>query len=716
MAAGGWAGPAPSLFRVVVEFTHGDYKDDSAHVYRRAYVECAGGSDFRGTILSTSWAGQVRIYGGGTYADSGWVYVGDFGYGHYESLSAEAHYNSYSGRYYKSEASQDDWNGAPVWQPYAIDNLKVERKSDNETRLSWGIHPHGARPYKGIYVDQQIDDGSWSNVRNLGGGSTSWTNAGTAPNHKYKWRVVPYNDAGQPSHTVSAAVYNTPSAPKIASIARTSNTTVKATLDNTARTATALEYQSRKKLGSSWSQWSTKTTVDGLVKSFTVDLGGGTFQVRARNVRGDLASDWSNIESVVTICPPAAPTLIAPGSSAVIPFNDIEVTFGWRHNSIDGSAQTAAELELYSPGYDNRTEKITGPAASLTVDNDFGLNAIIHWRVRTKGADADFGPWSPYFTFGTAQRPTVTIEEPADGFVATDVPIDIRLGYIDQSGKLLNAVISIEKDGREVYTRTLGTSTECSIDVGDWVPDDSATYTIVATVRSTSGFQASTRREFSTKFRLPQRANLDVVPSPDEGTATLRVVLSHDPDLAKAVSVELFRIRDGTRTRLGSDVGDGDTVVDRFCPLNTDFAYEVVTVSGTGAVNVNRIDGRVDTPWWFIIYDGGVAKAMWEPSGTVTPDRPADELKELDGRTWPLLVQGRRKSLKIKFEGWVDSQSQAMAFREMALASGDKVYKGLSGDVWHCHAEAEVKEEYDSFDDFDATVTATVTRVSGGDL
>ena len=163
-------------------------------------------------------------------------------------------------------------------------------------------------------------------------------------------------------------------------------------------------------------------------------------------------------------------------------------------------------------------------------------------------------------------------------------------------------------------------------------------------------------------------------------------------------------------------MSDGAEVIDRFAPLNIECTYEAVTTSGTGAVNTSTATGIIETPWWFIIYDGGIAQAMWEPSGSRTPTRPSDEIVELDGRTWPLLVQSRQRSLKIDFSGWVESRDQARAFESMTFASGDKIYKGLSGDVFHCSASAKIDEEYDGFEDYSASVSVSITRVDGGEV
>lgn len=713
---GNWAGPG-AKFRVVVAYSFSNYRDDVVHVQARYYVEVSDGSAFNGTVIKTSWGQTVRLYGQGVYADTGWCDWGDPGYGYTARSSISADYTSYSGAYHKSSVDGVETVSAPEWQPYNISGLKVERQSDSSAKLIWSNNAHAARPYRHIYIDQRIDGGAWSNVADLTNSPTSWT-ASTAPDHSYEWRVIPNNYSGSaPDYQYAGPVYNTPAPPRFVSVARKSNTIVTATLDNSSNTATSLEYQTCKQGSTGWGEWGESTYVDGLVKTFDVDLGGGTFKLRARNKRLHLDSEWSESGAVVTICPPMAPTLVTPASSGVIASNEPYVAYQWRHNPYDGSEQQKAELAISIDGGSSWTvDTVTGNQSTIVKTNAYGVNQQVVWRVRTKGADENFGPWSANRIFTVRQRPTVVIEQPADGFVITDVPISVKLTYIDQSGTVQASTLTIARDGETVFTKSLGKSLTTTITADEWVPVDGETYVIDVTSRSTSSLTATAKRTVTTKFRLPQRGNIFVETDPATGCATVQVRLSRDSELAAAVRLDLYRVAETGRIKIGSDMSDGAEVIDRFAPLNIEYTYEAVTTSGTGAVNTSTATGIIETPWWFIVYDGGIAQAMWEPSGSRAPTRPSDEIVELDGRTWPLLVQSRQRSLKIDFSGWVESREQARAFESMTFASGDKIYKGLSGDVFHCSASAKIDEEYDGFEDYSASVSVSITRVDGGEV
>ena len=218
------------------------------------------------------------------------------------------------------------------------------------------------------------------------------------------------------------------------------------------------------------------------------------------------------------------------------------------------------------------------------------------------------------------------------------------------------------------------------------------------------------------KFVLPQRADIGVDFDQEQGFAYVTPKLADDEGFSQVERIDLFRVNGSERVLIGEDVESGEVVLDRYAPLNVPYSYESVTHSASGSVNKTDVACTFATPWWYIYFDGGIAKAMWEPSGSRTPRRPADELKEIDGREWPLLIQGRRKSYKVSFSGWVESRDEADTFVSMTLASGDKVYKGLEGHVFHCHAEADVTDDYDGFFDYSATVGVSITRVSGGAL
>lgn len=101
---GGAAGPY-STFQVRAELIYVSTDATGYNMKVRAYISVSGGTNgFRGTNVSTSWAGTVALYNTGTYADvtSGQFHV-NFG-STYTSSSFSAQYTAGSGKTYKSTA------------------------------------------------------------------------------------------------------------------------------------------------------------------------------------------------------------------------------------------------------------------------------------------------------------------------------------------------------------------------------------------------------------------------------------------------------------------------------------------------------------------------------------------------------------------------------------------------------------------------------------
>lgn len=603
-----------------------------------------------------------------------------------------------------------------VWKvvaPAAPASCSSARASDSKNSVSWERGALADATYAGIEVERRVDGGSWSNVATLAGTATSYADTATAPDHSYAYRVRAVNATGKSAYAASGTTYNTPAAPASVTASRLAEATVALAIENASNTATALELQ-RSADGESWEA---AATVDGLVTSATDSPGGGTFWYRARNTRGALASAWSPASNaVVTICAPAAPDLASPASGAVVRKSLAQVALSWAHSPIDGSAQTAAQVACSTDGGSTwETHDVSGAAQELAVAN-FALNAEVTWRVRTKGAHADFGPWSATRTFSVRQEPSVAFASPASGFVVENTPVAVELQYSDASGSLAAASVEVrDASGLAVWSRDLGTAASCSIPAAEWLPEDGAAYELRASVRSTSSLTASAVREVSVDFELPRPPALSVEPDPETGFVAIVANVGEGEGLEEPASVSVWRVSDAGRVLLGEALPEGAGLVDRYAPLNADYAYEAATFADSGAANRASFPARVDTPWWFVYYDGGAARAMWEPSGRRKPERTRDELVERDGSEWPVLVQGRSKSLEVEMSGWVETRAEAAAFEAMALAAGDKVFKGLLGDVFHCAAEVSMTDSYE-YGDEGAEVSVTVRRVRGGEL
>ena len=709
---GGWSGPS-CKFRTVLDFRVTNQTDTQAYVQYRLYVETTGGS-FKGTTLKTDWGKTATLYSDGVYADTGWVNYGWVSYGSGVWRSGNANYTSNSGNYYSSTGSGSYYPSTPTWAPYAPSGLTVERVNDNKNTLAWSNNIAAARPYSSIRIERSTDGGAWSEIASISA-ATSYNDTTTTADHSYQYRIRAYNSAAYSSYaTCDTVLYNTPSAPVGVTASRLAETTVKLEIANTANTATALELQRSEDALS----WEDVSTVEGSPVTETTDEpGGGTFYYRARNARGDLVSDWSPASNaVVTICAPAAPTLKTPASGVVVPKSQEAVTFAWVHNPIDGSAQTAAKLRYSTDKGQTYTEvPIDGNEASYALENAFAVNSEVTWGVCTKGAHADYGPWSDNRVFYVYQAPSVAFAQPTDGFTVENTPIHVALQYGDASGVLANATLTVSDGMKTVYTRNIGTATECDILATEWLPDNGKTYTLTVQVRSSSSLTASAIREISVDFVLPQPAAIYIENDPETGYASLVVYVEEDEALEVPSSISVWHESDDGRVLLAEGLQDGAAVVDRYAPLNTDYKYIVSSFADSGAANSQEFANRVNSLWWFVYYEGGMAKAMWEPSGSRSSRRTKDELKERDGSEWPVLIQGKNKSHKVEFAGWVETKEEADAFEDMTLASGGKVYKGLKGEVFHCHAEADITDSYDYGDD-SADVKVSISRVRGGAL
>ena len=153
---------------------------------------------------------------------------------------------------------------------------------------------------------------------------------------------------------------------------------------------------------------------------------GKTYWFRVRRGESDAedAYEWSDYACVgtngkvlqvscVVGTVPTAPTLgTVPATAAA----DEGLRLSWTHNSEDGSAQTAYQLQAYVNGA--WTDVSTGAADMYhtVVPSQIGFTdgSTMQWRVRTKGgldtgSSSDWSPWSATGSVGVWAKPAATI-------------------------------------------------------------------------------------------------------------------------------------------------------------------------------------------------------------------------------------------------------------------------------------------------------------------
>ena len=583
--------------------------------------------------------------------------------------------------------------------PAAPTVLTNTRVSDTQNTVSWTLPE---TTYTRLRLNR-IQDGSTTSASWALTGS-SYADTGTSAGHSYHYtaalELVP--ELGEDFLLSSASVssgttYNSPVAPTAISGARISGSadTVRLTLTNTASTSTGLEVQA----STSSSDWtgalSASYSGSGVT---TADFSGvsGIYYFRARNTRGGLVSAWSPVsEAVVTLVAPNAPTLTAP-TAAVWNFATPTVTFAWQHNPIDGSAQTAAQLQWSVDGGSTwaTVSATTAQTASVTFAAA-NLNKIVTWRVRTKGAADDYGPYSATKQFRLAQAPSVTITlKDGNGNIITggtlsDMPLVYELTVTDGSGSVASARVTLGGYSEDVDTSTL----TGSITAGEFLPENGRTYSLNVAVTSTSSLQASASAAFTTDFVLPQSGFVSVVD--DGGIETLTVGLNaQEQGQSAAASISVYRRVGSETVLLASGLASGATVIDRYAPLNKDYAYIVATVSAAGVVSQASIPARISSRHWMLLFGDSVARGRYNPKGSLRFSRPEKTRVRYVGRTWPVSYDGTALSDERSMSFELETLEERDTYIALMEYGGRAIYKSGDGDVFRADVEVSFSPAY----------------------
>jgi len=162
------------------------------------------------------------------------------------------------------------------------------------------------------------------------------------------------------------------------------------------------------------------------------------FRVKRGESKAEEAYEWSDYACVgkssstlqvscVMGTVPAAPTLGQVPSTAVV---DEPLTLSWTHNSEDGSAQTAYQLQVYKGSWSTVSTGTTSQTFTVSPSTQgFTDGDTLQWRVRTKGAldtgsSADWSPWSSTGSVTVWAKPASTIYAPS---TVEQMPISLEI-------------------------------------------------------------------------------------------------------------------------------------------------------------------------------------------------------------------------------------------------------------------------------------------------
>lgn len=538
-----------------------------------------------------------------------------------------------------SDAAWVTWDATCTTPPTPTIGTNT-RNSDTSNTISWTNTASGTGYYSNLLVERKTDAGSWTQIANLGGGSTGYTDTSTTANHAYAYRVRAYNPTGYSGYSAATSTtYNTPATPTDAKATVVSGTTISVTWTNPANTATASVVERSTDGGTTWSVLS---TVTGTAVTSCSDTYGGTAQYRIKNTRDSLVSAYATTNSVTSLCAPAAPTLLSPASSAVVTMGTASVPLKWQHNSIDTSTQTAAKVMVSTDAGSTWTTYAVTTAATYALDTSAMVNGTaVSWKVATKGAATDYGPYSEVRTFSVKQAPALTITAPAtDGEQLTTAPVTVTFGYSDAAGALASLAFTVSDSAGQVVYSYSGTATSVTIPLASWTPDNGATYSIAASARSSSTLSTTAARTFGVDYAQPATPTAQVIVH--EETGSVEVQVSAGTGTVATDYLAVSRIVDGVATVIATAIATGGSIVDRLPPLNTALTYRVYAWTGYGANAYADYSSEVVTSRaLFNFGDGWSDSVSFEYNQSESGDHSDDdELYTCAGHLHPILGTG----------------------------------------------------------------------------
>lgn len=612
----------------------------------------------------------------------------------------------------------------PVYNAYAPSSVTAVRNSDNQCTISWSVSQDITHPIDGIRIERKRNDGSWTLLRSVPASSTTFVDTSTSYDGCYRYRVCATNSSGLGGYKESGTIYNTPAAPSIAACARISDNQIVVALDNYAYNATKLDVEvllAEAHGDMVAGQWYHLYELAGKVNDFVATLWAGLFRFRARNILvangSTLVSAWSNQSAWVSPAhAPDVPTLLEPASSAVVDI-DAPILFSWRHNPIDGSPQTTAELR-YSDDGETWTTVTVGAVESYTLeDNEFDLNSTVQWQVRTKGSYKDYSEWSGIGSFIVRSKPVVIITEPNGTDPLENVPLHVSFDYEDASGSLANAQVKIVK-GTDVNAPTgvtfdAGTSTDFDVPVETFMPENNTTYTLILQVRSTSTFTIVESRTFQVEFTEPMLGDLVIEKDPETGYVAMTVQTIYDDEREDVVEFSIWRVSESGRKLLAEHLSALSTIIDMYAPLNTDYYYEVVSFAASGVYAVNRIDEYFLSAKAFFYWHGKHVGLQYSPEEDESLGRPNKIRQLYPGREYPVSYDSDNISHTSDISGKLFDRKDALMFRELIVDGGRCIYKSLDGEVYNADAEVRFTHNHTTRVIW-GKVSIDLVRIDGG--
>lgn len=654
-----------------------------------------------GSTVNLSWSGGAvqRIearrrlaYGSGTAQWRDWELIGDSTFASPTSISLAVGYQWQVRLRRVGEYVSSAWGYSNILNvfaaPLALADFSVARTSDTRQVVTYSADGWPlSNPAVSVEVERwSVAAGKWVGVASGLSFHGTWTDTSNLADEKYQYRARARNAAGAgPWSTQSGYFYGTPKAPQGVSGARSGTSSILVKWTPKARAAASQELRSQSSPdGITWSAWSNVAT--GLSPTLAERLVTVDPELRYRFQAVAVVTTPATIRTysatsaaVMLLAAPLAPTLTALPLQA----EDVPVTFKWRHNPQDGSAQTAAEVQYRVDGGSWVTVTATTAQQATAAITTAGT---VEWQGRTKGASGSWSPWSATSTFTVAQRPVVWVwaVTRGDGYVGANPAIGV--GYSDAQAAVMvswsYSLIDLTT-GTAVASHS-GDGLITEINLGP-LPSGHLYEISVEAVAGTGLRSVTATTTFETLYRPPEPPIFTVTWDRDRDAAALMAINS--PGVSGVSEDTLYnrieRSLDGiswvvVADRLGLDPSLSDTRV----PLNSMWVYRAYAVSAEGAEAASA-DVSIETASGCIRLEGedGTSVCL-SASISISPDYGVERVSEMYlGHTRPTVHYGDARPVSVAISGGVVGEYGADAIYTRLLGQ-DVYYRDPEQRAW----------------------------------
>jgi len=632
----------------------------------------------------------------------------------------------------------------PAYEPAAPTDLRVTLSTDDVTEFEWVNHPDdGARKYYlGSNVYRHTNGGPTENPYN-GNTISNWRDATTTANNYYDYDVRARWRGGTSGMSNSVRVYKTPAPPASVSLERTGDGEVSLIVrgPNIPSWITGFEVRATADGGGTYTSRSLNADkVEPGVWSMAdpAALAGDRVVYEVRTYRENpvdgggetIASAWCASNPVATICAPYAPSV--GGVEAAYPTGST-ANISWTRNHPDGTAQSSAQVEVTGPGGSVETVDVSGATSSISLP--VAVKGAWRVRVRTKGQDPSWGPWSGYAAFNVADPPQAFFTTPAeDGEAVVELPLRAAWTAVDETG-ITYQRLRLLRVGSAVIDTSVAASAR-SHEIASGLENRSA-YVLELTVRGGSSLSTTVTRSFSTDWLVPATPIVNV--SYDEALAAvvtvrdgisefsvrdhkLRGPMAMTPEgnirirggmsikgtratvhsLPPCASFDIERVlADGSRLLLASGLKSGQSVIDRLPPLNVGFSYVARGYAASGTTSTTEV-GTVCPCDGFALNFGPDASEVvvgdrnmgGPPQYSASPERERDQFHFVGGGL-PMGFESGNLSMKESMEFTIEEDDYLRVrglFGRYGSAwvrphLGDRGFAAVTGTLTRCAPE-----------------------------